>query len=88
MVRTEAICPPASKKGSRTIGEGVPEESLYSLRLEELLTPHLPASRVEVINLGVFGYSSEQGLVQLRREALDWEPDLVYWGPETEMLAD
>ena len=62
---------------SRTMAEGVPFDRLYSRRLEALLHERLPATPVEVINAGVSGYTSYQGLVQLKRNLLAFDPDVV-----------
>jgi lysophospholipase L1-like esterase len=61
---------------SRTMAEGIPLEGLYSRRLEALLNA-LPGRRHQVINAGVSGYSSYQGLVVLERELLACAPDVV-----------
>lgn len=63
---------------SRTMAEGVPFESLYSRRLENLLNADesIPEP-YQVINAGVSGYSSYQGLTQLKRDLLAYEPDVV-----------
>jgi lysophospholipase L1-like esterase len=62
---------------SRTMAEGVRFESLYARRLERLLNASGGGGdrRFEVINAGVSGYSSYQGLVQLERELLPCRPD-------------
>lgn len=59
---------------TRLSGSGWP----YSILLEMALGP----DRVEVFNASLPGYSSHQGLVWLRRQLLDYEPDLliVYFG--------
>jgi len=62
---------------SRTMAEGVPFEALYSRRLESMLTEAAREGRYEVINAGVSGYSSYQGLQQLKRRLLKYEPDYV-----------
>jgi hypothetical protein len=41
-----------------------------------MLDERMPG-RVEVINAGVIGYSSHQGLTRLRTEVAEWSPDLV-----------
>jgi lysophospholipase L1-like esterase len=50
----------------------------YSVLLERSLDPQ----RVEVFNASVPGYSTHQGLIWLRKQLLDWQPDLVivYFG--------
>jgi lysophospholipase L1-like esterase len=61
---------------SRTMAEGVPFESLYARRLERMLSASGGGERrFEVINAGVSGYSSYQGVVQLEREILPCRPD-------------
>lgn len=60
---------------SRTMAEGVPFEATYPRKLEALLRRR--GGRVEVINAGVSGYSSYQGLVTLERELLPCRPDVV-----------
>jgi lysophospholipase L1-like esterase len=61
---------------SRTMAEGVPFEQLYPRKLE-LLLRRGRGGRPEVINGGVSGYSSHQGLVQLERDLLPCRPDVV-----------
>lgn len=69
-----------------SITYGVPEklvrmEDTYPERLEILLNSHFPERKFEVINAGVPGYSSYQGLMYLK-ELLKYEPDLItiYFG--------
>lgn len=62
---------------SSTFGWGVEAGEAYPARLEEELRRRHPDRRIEVLNLGVCGYSSFQGLVLLRREALRYRPDMV-----------
>jgi len=63
---------------SRTMAEGVVFDQLYSRRLEALLNERSSGSPAyQVINGGVSGYSSHQGLVLLERELLAFEPDFV-----------
>ena len=61
---------------SRTMAEGVKYEEAYPRRLEALLRagrgPHS-----EVVNAGIAGYSSFQGLRLLEREILGCRPDVV-----------
>ncbi|MDX2168155.1 MAG: SGNH/GDSL hydrolase family protein [Deltaproteobacteria bacterium] len=61
---------------SSTFGMNVEADDSYPRRLAALLDERHPG-RFEVINLGVPGYSSRQGLEQLRREALGLAPDVV-----------
>jgi lysophospholipase L1-like esterase len=66
---------------SVTWGVGVQEEHTYVRRLEDALNaaPHA-ASRFEVINMGVIGYSLHQEVLFLQKYALRLSPDLVTIG--------
>ncbi len=48
---------------SITFGLDVPDDQTYSYYLEGLLAAEFPGKRVRVINAGIFGYTSRQGLV-------------------------
>lgn len=61
---------------SSTFGLNVEQEDAYPQVLGRLLEERFPG-RFEVLNLGVPGYSSRQGLELLRREVVALEPDLV-----------
>ena len=65
---------------SWTFGANVDQSGAYPHRLEGLLRSEYPAGDVEVLNLGVMGYSSYQGLELLQTEGLPLEPDLVIIG--------
>jgi lysophospholipase L1-like esterase len=62
---------------SLTYGEGVDAYWAYSAQLERALAPDFG---VEVLNLGVRGYGSEDILDLLRRFVPELEPDLVVYG--------
>jgi lysophospholipase L1-like esterase len=62
---------------SWTFGANVDVERTYPRRLAALLRAARPGRRVEVLNLGVLGYSSFQGRRLLERRALALEPDVV-----------
>ncbi len=62
---------------SFTFGEDVRDEEVYPARLEE----HL--SGVEVRNLGVRGYGTDQQYLRLQRMGFDDQPDLVILGVYT-----
>ncbi|HET9481218.1 MAG TPA: GDSL-type esterase/lipase family protein [Candidatus Polarisedimenticolia bacterium] len=62
---------------SSTFGWGVETEQSYPRVLETELRRRLPGRRIEVINLGVCGYTSLQGRVLLEREGLRYQPDIV-----------
>ena len=62
---------------SYTYGMGVAEEATYPRVLERAL---LREYRVEVLNLGVNGYQSEDVLMALKKFAPGLQPDLVVYG--------
>jgi len=62
---------------SCTFGWRVGEEQVYSRQLENILNRNGTESSFEVINAGVTGYSSLQGLRFLRRDVLNWEPEIL-----------
>lgn len=66
---------------SSTFGWGVEEFQSYPQRLATALAKRwrVDPARVEVLNLGVPGYSTFQGRVLLERFALDLEPDAIVW---------
>jgi hypothetical protein len=61
---------------SSTFGMNVEDAEAYPQVLARLLEDRAPA-RFEVVNLGVPGYSSRQGLELLRREVVLYQPDMV-----------
>lgn len=56
---------------SYVFGHGVEDDEIFTVRLESLL----PA--VDVANLGVTGYSTDQELLLLQDRAFDYDPDVV-----------
>ena len=64
---------------SWTFGANVGLEDSYPRQLHRLLQKEFPGAGFEVLNLGVLGYSSFQGLELLKKKALDLEPDLLIW---------
>ena len=62
---------------SCTYGLGVKPTAPYPRVLQELLNQDAGFDRFEVINLGVAGYTSTMGLLQLRELGLSFQPDLV-----------
>jgi lysophospholipase L1-like esterase len=62
---------------SWTFGANVGHEETYPRQLEQLLEHEFRGSDFEVLNLGVLGYSSYQGLELLKKEALALNPDLM-----------
>jgi len=49
----------------------------YSAELQTLLNTETGSARVEVINAGVIGYSTLQGLRLLKHVVRDWAPDVI-----------
>lgn len=62
---------------SVTFGPGVDSEDTYPKRLEKILNTKFPLRKFEVINAGVLGYSSYQGLNYLKRDIIKYQPDLI-----------
>lgn len=62
---------------SCTFGWKVDLEQTYAKRLEKLLNQDLPEPEYEVINAGMTGYSTFQGLRLLKREILSYHPDII-----------
>ena len=61
---------------SSTLGMNVEGDDPYPRVLARLLEDARPG-RFEVLNLGVIGYTSRQGLELIRQQVLHYEPDLV-----------
>lgn len=61
---------------SCTMGWGVNDDRTYPFRLSKILEKRC-ASRTEVINAGVLGYTSFQGLNQLKTRILELKPDVA-----------
>jgi lysophospholipase L1-like esterase len=66
---------------SSTFGWGVEQEETYPQCLEQALQRRWQGRQetIEVVNLGVPGYSTFQGRVLLEREALALAPDVITW---------
>ncbi|MDO8489462.1 MAG: GDSL-type esterase/lipase family protein [Candidatus Omnitrophota bacterium] len=62
---------------SITYGVWVKTEETYPYVLEQMLNANTATGKFEVINAGVMGYSSLQGLRQLKRDLLRYKPDLI-----------
>ena len=61
---------------SCTFGNLLPENETYARKLEKLCRDEF-GERVQVINVGIPGYSSYQGLMFLREKILQFQPDLL-----------
>jgi len=62
---------------SWTFGMNVNQDQTYPARLDGLIRQRRP---VEVMNFGVLGYSSFQGLELVKRRVLDFQPDVLVIG--------
>ena len=62
---------------SGTFGWGIRDHETYPARLQELLQKEMRSREVEVINMGVPGYSSHQGLILLKRHITRMSPDVI-----------
>jgi GDSL-like Lipase/Acylhydrolase family/Starch binding domain len=65
---------------SWTFGANVGQHQAYPQRLQARLRQEFPTGDFEVLNLGVVGYSSFQGLQLLKQEGLALEPDFIVVG--------
>jgi lysophospholipase L1-like esterase len=65
---------------SWTFGMNVNQDATYPGRLESLLKNQRPAADLEVMNFGVLGYSSFQGLQLLKSQVRDSHPDVLVIG--------
>ena len=65
---------------SWTFGANVSQDRAFPQRVAALLEREHPGAEFDVLNLGVMGYSSRQGLELMRRYVLDLQPDLVLIG--------
>ena len=65
---------------SWTFGMNVNQDATYPSRLEVRLKQQRPGADFDVMNFGVLGYSSFQGLALLKRRVLDLHPDVLLIG--------
>jgi len=65
---------------STTFGWTVPDDEAYPPRLERVLNRASDGTRYQVLNAGVAGYTSYQGLVYLRERGLGLKPAIVVIG--------
>jgi lysophospholipase L1-like esterase len=63
--------------GSTVFNSGVIYEKNVSKRLEEMLSQKYPEKKIEVINAGVDGYTSEHSLIQYLFYIKDFSPDMI-----------
>jgi len=62
---------------SVTFGLDVDDDSTYPAQLQQIVAAADPKANVEVINAGVPGYTSRQGLVFFYKRLLRFKPDIV-----------
>ena len=65
---------------SWTFGANVDQKNTYPRQLMAMLNHDFPQGNFEVLNLGVMGYSSYQGLELMRQSAINLNPDVVVIG--------
>jgi lysophospholipase L1-like esterase len=65
---------------SWTFGMNVDQDRTYPSRLGEQLRHAYPDKTIEVLNFGVLGYSSFQGLQLMKARILALQPDVVAIG--------
>jgi lysophospholipase L1-like esterase len=61
---------------SCTMGWGVPDDKTYSYRLQQILNKKASVP-IEVMNGGILGYSSFQGLHEFSKRTIRYHPDVV-----------
>ncbi len=62
---------------SFAFGAGAPEEVIFPTRLEKQLNQNESSQSIEVINLGVVDYNTDDSLTRLKEFGLELKPDLV-----------
>jgi len=62
---------------SCTFGWGVQHNLIFTERLEKILSTQMPGKTVEIINAGVPGYSSYQGLKYYTEDLTKYDADIV-----------
>ena len=65
---------------SWTFGMNVDQDRTYPARVEALLSGQRGARNVEMMNFGILGYTSFQGLQLFKTRVLDLQPDVVIIG--------
>lgn len=74
---------------STTFGWSVGDDQTYAAKLSEILEPLCATKKVEVLNLGVTGYTSLQGRELMIRQVKKMRPDMVVFafGPNDRLPA-
>ncbi|MHA7057582.1 SGNH/GDSL hydrolase family protein [Aquimarina sp. M1] len=65
---------------SFTMGTGVSEDEMYVIKTEEILNKKASDTIYDVFNFGVSGYALNNYITILKKEALQYDPDLVVIG--------
>ncbi len=65
---------------STTFGWGLEQDQTYPARLEHILQEKHPEVVIQVLNGGIPGYTSFQGLHHFKKNAAPYEPDIVLFG--------
>ncbi len=64
---------------SITMGQGVSLDETYAVRIEQILND-ASDREYQVLNLGIAGYNSRAGVNRLKRDGLQYDPDLIVYG--------
>jgi len=65
---------------SWTFGMNVEQDRIYPARVKALLEQQPGGREVEMMNFGILGYTSFQGLQLLKQRVLDFQPDVLVIG--------
>ncbi len=63
--------------GSTVLNSGISYDNLFSKILQDKLSNEYPDKKIEVINAGNDGYTSEHSLIQYLFKIKDYDPDLI-----------
>ena len=65
---------------SITFGSDVDEKMTYPAQLQRVLEQKYLGRKISVLNAGVPGYTSRQGLFLFKSKLMEYQPDAVIWG--------
>lgn len=63
--------------GSTVLNSGISYNEVFSKKLQNKLRNDYPNKKIEVLNAGVDGYTSEHSLIQYLFKIKDYDPDLI-----------
>lgn len=63
--------------GSTVLNSGIPYDRLFSTLFQQKLQKQYPHKKIEVINAGNDGYTTEHSLIQYLFKIKDFDPDLI-----------